>query len=111
MTAGGRSKSESPSVSSASPPDNLNIGGLRAPEVGETQCVGRGNCDRAVKALLRDPASFQRITTQIIDVKLGEGWVARVDYRARNGFNGYASGSAYCLFNGTSCRALLEEQL
>jgi hypothetical protein len=85
------------------------IGGMRAPKVGETQYIGQGNCDRAVKGLLRDPASFERIATQIVDVKAGEGWVAQVDFRARNGFAGYDTGSAFCVFNGSSYRALLDE--
>lgn len=85
------------------------IGGMRAPMVGETQYIGRGNCDRAVKLLLRDPASFERIATQIVDVKAGEGWVAQVDFRSRNGFGGYGTGTADCVFNGSSYRALLKE--
>ena len=92
-------------------PDSSTIGGMRAPKVGETQYIGRGNCDRAVKQLLRDPDSFQRIATQIVDVKAGEGWVAQVNFRSRNGFGGYGEGTAYCVFNGTSYRALLDEQL
>ena len=93
------------------PETEPDIGGLRPPKVGETQYIGRGNCDRAVKQLLRDPDSFQRIATQIVDVKAGEGWVAQVNFRSRNGFGGYGEGTAYCVFNGTSYRALLDEQL
>lgn len=86
------------------------IGGLRAPKVGETQYIGRGNCDRAVKQLLRDPDSFQRIATQIVDVKAGEGWVAQVDFRSRNGFGGYGTATAFCVFNGSSYRALINSE-
>lgn len=85
------------------------IGGMSAPKVGETMFIGRGNCDRAVKAILRDPDSYQRIGQQIIDVKPGEGWVAQVDFRSRNGFGGYAEGTAYCVFNGSEYRALFDD--
>jgi hypothetical protein len=95
---------EAPSIDSGG-----RIGGMRAPKVGDTQYIGRGSCDQAVKVLLRDPSSFERITTQIIDVKAGEGWVAQVDFRARNGFGGYDTGSAFCVFDGSSYRALLNE--
>ena len=85
------------------------IGGLKAPKVGETEFVGRSNCDRAVKQLLRDPGSYERIDAQIVDVKAGEGWVARMDFRSRNGLGGYANGTAYCVFNGKIYRALIDE--
>lgn len=83
--------------------------GSRLPEIGSTTFIGRGNCDRAVKAVLRDPDSYQRIGAQIVDVKAGEGWVAQVDFRSRNGFGGYGQGTAYCLFNGSKYRALIDE--
>lgn len=83
------------------PEPSSSIGGLKAPEVGETMFIGRANCDRAVKKLLRDPGSYQRDFIQIVQVVPGKGWAARVDYRARNGFGGYSSGSALCLHNGT----------
>lgn len=90
----------------AEPPTD--IGGRKAPQIGETMFVGRGSCDNAVKLLLRDPGSFQRISTQIVDVKRGEGWVARVDFRSRNGFGGYGTDTAYCVFDGRSYRALFD---
>jgi len=96
-------------LASLSPSPEPDIGGLRAPKVGETKYIGRSNCDRAVKVLLRDPDSFERIATQIVDVKAGEGWVAQVDFRSRNGFGGYGTGTAYCVFDGHQYRALLQE--
>jgi hypothetical protein len=93
-------KTQSPSTS---------IGGLRAPEIGETMFVGKTNCDKAVKNILRDPGSYEHISAQIVDVKPGEGWVAQVDFRARNGFGGNDSGTAYCVFDGRQYRALLDE--
>lgn len=83
--------------------------GSRLPKVGETMFIGRGNCDRAVKELLSDPDSYQRISSQIVDVKPGVGWAAQVDFRARNGFGGYRTGTAYCGFDGSQYRALMEE--
>jgi len=87
---------------------NSSIGGLRAPKVGETMFVGRGNCDAAVKAILRDPTSYERIDAQIVDMKAGEGWVARMDFRSRNGFGGLSEGTAYCVFDGRQYRALFD---
>jgi hypothetical protein len=83
--------------------------GSRLPEVGSTTFIGRTNCDRAVKAILRDPGSYERISAQIVDVKPGAGWAAQVDFRSRNGFGGYDQGTAYCVFNGSEYRALMEE--
>lgn len=77
------------------------IGGINAPQVGETMFVGRSNCDRAVKRLLRDPDSYRREFVQIVSVEPGVSWTARVDYRARNGFGGYDTGSALCVHNGS----------
>lgn len=90
------------------PEPSTDIGGRKAPQVGETMYVGRGSCDNAVKLLLRDPGSFERIATQIVDVKRGEGWVARVDFRSRNGFGGYDTATAFCVFDGRSYRALFD---
>jgi hypothetical protein len=86
---------------------NTRIGGFRAPDVGETQFVGKSNCDKAVRGQLRDPDSYQNISSQIVDVKAGAGWVAQVGFRARNGFGGYQEGAAYCVFDGKQYRALL----
>jgi hypothetical protein len=83
--------------------------GSRLPEVGSTTFIGRTNCDRAVKAILRDPGSYERISAQIVDVKPGEGWAAQIDFRSRNGFGGYDQGTAYCVFNGSEYRALIDE--
>jgi len=83
--------------------------GSRLPEVGSTTFIGRTNCDRAVKAILRDPGSYERISAQVVDVKPGEGWAAQVDFRSRNGFGGYDQGIAYCVFNGSQYRALIDE--
>lgn len=83
------------------------IGGFRAPVVGATQFVGKTNCDKAVRLQLRDPDSYQNISSQIVDVKAGEGWVAQVEFRSRNGFGGYGEGNAYCVFDGKQYRALL----
>lgn len=94
---------------SLSPSLEPDIDGLRAPKLGETKYIGRSNCDRAVKVLVRDPDSFERIATQIVDVKAGEGWVAQVDFRSRNGFGGNETGKAFCVFDGKQYRALLQE--
>jgi hypothetical protein len=77
--------------------------------VGETQFMGRRNCDRAIQGQLRDPSSYERISAQIVDVKPGAGWVAEVQFRARNGFGGYGVATAQCLHDGASYRALLSE--
>jgi hypothetical protein len=74
---------------------------------GDTHYVGARNCDKAIKAQLSDPASFERIATQIVDVKPGSGWVARTAFRARNGFGGFVEGTADCLFDGNSYRAVV----
>ena len=75
--------------------------------VGDTKYMGRGNCDRAIKTQLSDPDSFQRIATQIVDVKPGSGWVAETSFRSRNGFGGYVEATATCVFDGTSYRAIV----
>lgn len=75
--------------------------------IGDTQYMGARNCDKAIKQQLSDPDSFQRISTQIVDVKPGSGWVAQTTFRARNGLGGYAEAAADCLFDGNSYRALL----
>jgi phage shock protein PspC (stress-responsive transcriptional regulator) len=76
-------------------------------KVGEKMYIGKSNCDKAIKNHLTDPGSYERIDTQIIDVKAGEGWVAETHFRARNGFGGYQESSAQCLFDGREYRALL----
>ena len=76
-------------------------------KVGERMYMGATNCDKAIKNQLRDPDSYQRIETQIVDVKNGEGWVAETQFRARNGFNGYQASTAQCLFDGREYRALI----
>jgi len=69
-------------------------------KVGERMYVGASNCDKAIKNQLTNPGSYQRINTQIIDVKSGKGWVAETHFRARNGFDGYQESTAQCLFDG-----------
>jgi hypothetical protein len=77
--------------------------------VGDTHYIGAANCDKAIKLQLVDPDSFQRVATQIVDVKPGSGWVARTSFRSRNGFGGYREGTADCLFDGSSYRAIVME--
>jgi hypothetical protein len=77
--------------------------------VGQQDYIGRGNCDQAIKKVLLDPESFQRDGSEIVDVKRGEGWVARTTFRSRNGFGGYEQGSSLCVFDGKSYRALMEK--
>jgi hypothetical protein len=96
-------------LASLSPSEDKTIGGLRAPKIGETMFVGRTNCDKAVKNILLDPGSYEQISTQIVDVKTGEGWVAQVDFRSRNRLGAYGTGTAYCVFDGQQYRALLQE--
>jgi hypothetical protein len=69
--------------------------------------MGASNCDKAIKTQLTDPDSYQRIATQIIDVKPGAGWVAETSFRSRNGFGGYVQATAHCLFDGNSYRAIV----
>lgn len=69
--------------------------------------MGASNCDKAIKTQLTDPDSYQRIATQIIDVKPGSGWVAETSFRSRNGFGGYVQATAHCLFDGDSYRAIV----
>lgn len=80
----------------------------KEPRIGDNMYIGARNCDKAIKQQLRDPDSYDRISTQIIDVKAGEGWVAETNFRARNGFGGYDSGTAHCLYDGNSYRAILQ---
>jgi hypothetical protein len=75
--------------------------------IGDTQYIGRGNCDKAIKTQLTDPDSYQRIATQIVDAKPGSGWVARTAFRSRNGFGGYREATADCVFDGNSYRAIV----
>jgi hypothetical protein len=77
------------------------------PKIGEVRYMGASNCDRAIKTQLSDPDSFQRVATQIVDVKPGSGWVAETSFRSRNGFGGYAEATATCVFDGTSYRAIV----
>lgn len=77
------------------------------PKIGEVRYMGATNCDKAIKTQLTDPDSFQRIATQIVDVKPGTGWVAETSFRSRNGFGGYAEATATCVFDGTSYRAIV----
>ena len=75
--------------------------------IGDTHYMGASNCDKAIKVQLTDPDTFQRIATQIIDVKPGAGWVAETSFRSRNGFGGYAQATAHCVFDGNSYRAIV----
>jgi hypothetical protein len=75
--------------------------------IGDAKYMGRGNCDKAIKTQLTDPDSFQRIATQIVDVKPGNGWVAETSFRSRNGFGGYVQATANCVFDGKSYRAIV----
>jgi hypothetical protein len=75
--------------------------------IGDTHYMGASNCDKAIKTQLTDPDSYQRIATQIVDVKPGTGWVARTAFRSRNGFGGYREATADCLFDGNSYRAIV----
>ena len=75
--------------------------------IGDTNYMGASNCDKAIKTQLTDPDSYQRIATQIIDVKPGSGWVAETSFRSRNGFGGYVQATAHCLFDGDSYRAIV----
>lgn len=77
------------------------------PRIGDTRYMGASNCDKAIKTQLSDPDSFQRIATQIVDVKPGSGWVAETSFRSRNGFGGYVEATATCVFDGTSYRAIV----
>lgn len=88
---------------------NSRIGGLRAPKIGATSFVGQSNCDEAVKRVLLDPESYERVSSEIVDVKSGEGWAAEISFRSRNGFGGYGSGTAFCAFDGSQYRALINE--
>lgn len=78
-------------------------------QVGQSSYIGRSNCDKAIRQVLSDPDSFERRGTQIIDVKEGEGWVAETRFSARNAYGGRIRGTAHCLFDGSSYRALLVE--
>jgi len=88
-------------------PQNSAQQGSMGVKVGERMYVGATNCDKAIKNQLTDPGSYQRIETQIIDVKHGEGWVAETQFRARNGLDGYQVSTAQCLFDGREYRALI----
>ena len=74
---------------------------------GATHYVGARNCDKAIQLQLSSPSSFQRISTQIVEVEAGGGWVARTSFRARNGFGGFVEGTADCIFDGNSYRAVV----
>ena len=52
-------------------------------------------CKDQIKSLLRDPDSYKFKSVEIL-TKNGEFGTANIYYRARNGFNGYTSGSAHC---------------
>lgn len=90
------------------PTPSTNSGGADADAtIGDTHYMGASNCDKAIKTQLTDPDSFQRIATQIVDVKPGAGWVAETSFRSRNGFGGYVQATANCVFDGKSYRAIV----
>ena len=52
-------------------------------------------CKDKIQSLLRDPDSYRFESVEILTTN-GPYGTANVHYRARNGFNGYTSGSAHC---------------
>jgi hypothetical protein len=88
-------------------PSSRNAGSSTDATIGDTHYMGASNCDKAIKTQLTDPDSYQRIATQIVDVKPGTGWVARTAFRSRNGFGGYVEATADCVFDGNSYSAIV----
>ena len=60
----------------------------------------RWGCEKALKATLRDPDSYQAKRVQMVPSKRAGALVDTViEFRSRNGFGGMAQGLANCSFN------------
>lgn len=62
----------------------------------------------AVKAVLRDPDSFEHIATRTMPVDAAGKNVIFMDYRARNGFGGMIGATAVGSFDNATCDAVVE---
>ena len=78
------------------------FGGNDTSSTSASQEVGPYSCGRAIKQLLRDPGSYQQVS-----LTQGQPGEAVMAFRAKNGFGGYAEGTAVCSRSGEVTTAKL----
>lgn len=64
-----------------------------------------------VKANLRDPESFETISTRVSSRSVGGEHLIQMQYRARNGFGGMVVAHAAGMFRGSDCFLITWHQL
>lgn len=60
----------------------------------------------AVKSSLRDPSSYEHISTRVTPIRGDKTHAVLVEYRARNGFGGYAIARAAGRYANSDCKLL-----
>jgi len=61
------------------------------------------NFKREVESMMRDPDSFEHISTRVTPVSAGGMHTVLMEYRARNGFGGMNVGTASGTFRNSDC--------